>query len=629
MSAAPGGRTGRDAEPDEQERALVQRWQERIDRVLKDSADMHKAFEERRRRVRGVKAAGAVSNDERTNLIYATLAAILPQVYAKNPDISVTPSEAAGQERYGAIKGFCATLQSVLSRMFVRDAHLKERAKACTRAAMTTSVGWAKLTYQRDIRQDPIILGRMNDVQDNILRLQALIANVEDADRAASAEADRAQLELSLQSLETQVEKIVSEGLVIDAVLSEDIIILDQTVRSFDGYRRASAIAHRVWYTEERFAAMFGRKPDGATAYSSTNGETGGNRAGHANLYAVFEIWSLDDTTVLTLARGEKRWARAPFQPEKLGAHWYPFFPLGFNLVDGQFQPMSDVELLEKLSDEYNANRTQLADHREDSRPVRVVRTGGSLTPEDVERIQRRRTGEVVAITGAGGKPLRDDMEEFPGVTLNPAVYDTGPIRSDIDVVSGATDALRGTVQTAKTATEAEYLQAGLAGRTGERQDTITDWIGDMAQYATEILLQELTPEQVQRIAGAEAQWPQLAKDDVLDLVEVSIRAGTTGRPNKMREQEQWTKLLPMLQAGIEKVAQYRMQGLEDVAQALTELLRETVRRFDERIDIDKLIPPTPAVAAAMPALPNNMPAAMPAVPGAEQAGLPTTQAMH
>lgn len=615
-------------EPDENERALVEKWAKRIDRALKDNDALHKEFERRRKRLRGVKSEAGIKNEDRTNLIYATIAAILPMVYARNPDISATPGEAVSPARYDAIKAFSTTLQIVLSRVFVQDAALKKRAKAAVRSTMTTSVGWVKLTYQKDIRQDPIILNRMNDVQDNIQRLQMLIARADDPDRLGTEEADKAQLEQTLASLTNQVEKVISEGLVIDNVLSEDILILDDTVRSFDGYAQAGAIAHRVWYTEEGFETTFGKKPEGGTVYSNTKGgDSSANQA--VRLFAVWEIWNHDDNNVLTLCRGMKGWARQPFQPERLGAHWYPFFPLGFNLVDGQFQPMSDVELLEKLSDEYNDTRAQLVDHREDSMPVRVVRTGGNLTPEDVEKIQHRKSREVVPITGAGGKPLRDDMEEFPAITLNPAVYDTSPIRQDMDVVSGATDAARGTVAKAKTATEAEYLQQGLAGRTGERQDMIADWIADMARYAAEILLQELSPQQVQRIAGEEATWPTLTRDDALDMVQIDIRASSMGRPNKMADQEQWTKLLPVLQNGIQQIVMMRAQGMPEVADSIAELLRETLRRFDERIDIDKLIPAAPAMAAQVPGLPGALPAGMPAPAGGQQPGATAQGMVH
>lgn len=596
--AAPAPAPGKRPEPDENRKALVKRWGARIDKALKDNDTLHKEFEKRRKRLRGIKNGDkdAVSNQERTNLVYSTIAAILPQVYAKNPDISVTPSEAVSESRYDQIKGFAETMQAVLSRLLVRDAFLKKRAKAATRSAMTTSIGWVKLMYQRDIRKDPIIQSRMNDIQDNLQKLQATIAAIEDPAKISEVEANKAEMQNQLAALTGQVEKTISEGLVIDNCLSEDILILDPTVRSFDGYRQSSAIAQRVWFTKDKFEQTFGYVPEKGTTYQTTSA---GNDAKTSDptadkglaLYAVFEIWDKDTDTVLTLCKGDENFCREPYQPEKLGAHWYPFFPLAFNLVDGQFAPMSDVELLEKLSDEYNATREQLKDCRDESLPGYAVRAGGNLTPEDVEKIKNRKSRETVVLTGPGGKPLQDDIMELGGVTVNPVLYDTNPIRTDLDMVSGSTDASRGSVMKAKTATEAEYLQAGLAGRTGERQDAIGDWISDMAEYGAEILLQELTTEQAQRIAGEGAVWPQMTKDESLDLVSIEVAGGSMGKPNKAKEQEQWTKVLPIMQEGIKQIMELRASGQADMADSAAELLRETLRRFDERIDLDRFLP--------------------------------------
>src|SRR5438309_5579699 len=47
----------------------------------------------------------------RTNLIFATMATLLPHTYAKNPEVAVTPTEAVGKDQYEQIKGFCETAQ--------------------------------------------------------------------------------------------------------------------------------------------------------------------------------------------------------------------------------------------------------------------------------------------------------------------------------------------------------------------------------------------------------------------------------------------------------------------------------------------------------------------------------------
>lgn len=574
----------------EQEKAQAKHWLECIERKIERDRDLFLEFEKRRKVLRGVEGTG-IKNEKRTNVVYSTIAALMPQTYAKNPDISATPSEAVSGDRYAAVKNFARTAEVVLSKVFVKDAKLKRRAKACVRSAMTTGVGWAKLSYQKDVRQDPIILSRMNDVQDNLQRLKATIAAIEDPAKLGEHEALQESLANQLKALQGQVEQTIFEGLVIDHVLSEDVIILDETVRSFDGYAQSGALAHRIWFSKSRYEAVFGKCPEKAKTYQSPGDDRAAKDAKAEPFYCVFEIWCKDENTVYTLTQGAEGYTRAPFQPDKLGKHWYSLFPLGFNLIDGQFYPMSDVELLEKLGDEYNETRDALKDHREDSVPVRVARAGGNLSPDDLEKIQKRRAREIVVLEGAGGKPLTEDLFEFSAITINPNVYDVTPVRSDIEIVSGASDATQGSVLKAKTATEAEILREGLQSRTAERQDAIEDWIADMANYATQILLQEMTLPQVQRIAGEDAVWPEADRESILSMVEIEIRAGSTGRPNRISEREQWTKLMPVIQQAMLQVSELRNQGQTDMADAVVELVRETLRRFDERIDLDRFMP--------------------------------------
>jgi hypothetical protein len=115
-----------------------------------------------------------------------------------------------------------------------------------------------------------------------------------------------------------------------------------------------------------------------------------------------------------------------------------------------------------------------------------------------------------------------------------------------------------------------------------------------MAQYAAELCLQEMTLQEVQRIAGEEAVWPQMSKKDIFDLVNIEIRAGSAGRPNKAKEREQWAQMLPQIQQSVTQIAQMREAGQNDMADTMMKLMEETLRRFDERIDIESFMPKLP-----------------------------------
>jgi hypothetical protein len=83
--------------------------------------------------------------------------------------------------------------------------------------------------------------------------------------------------------------------------------------------------------------------------------------------------------------------------------------------------------------------------------------------------------------------------------------------------------------------------------------------------------------------------WPELSKDQVFEMVEMRIRAGTTGAPDKFEQQESWIKVLPFIEGLVLQIINLRQQGIEP--EPLINLLRETLHRFDDRIDVELFIP--------------------------------------
>jgi hypothetical protein len=82
--------------------------------------------------------------------------------------------------------------------------------------------------------------------------------------------------------------------------------------------------------------------------------------------------------------------------------------------------------------------------------------------------------------------------------------------------------------------------------------------------------------------------------EQIFNLVTIEVRSGSTGKPDHLQEQDRWSKLLPVIQGAVEKVAELREKGQEALAQAVIEITRETLRRFDERLDIEQFLPKQP-----------------------------------
>jgi len=281
------------------------------------------------------------------------------------------------------------------------------------------------------------------------------------------------------------------------------------------------------------------------------------------------------------------------------------------------------VELLEVLQEEYNDTREKFAEHREAVVPSRIGRRG-DITPEDAIKIRDARANEITLIEGPDeAVPVANSVAITPQAAIDPMLYDTTPIRADFDLISGVGDANRGAVVNPKTATEAGYLQAGMMSRTGERREQIESQYGDLARYAIEVFMQEMTQPQVARVAGAGAVWPELTREEIFDLVQIEVIVGSSGNPSADKERDQWVSYQSTLVNLIVQIGNFRLQGMNAIADALAATVEETLRRFDDRMDAERFLPGGPDDPGLVGTTPQP---AMPGGPGAMMPGQPAPQ---
>lgn len=598
-SQEPGGRY----QPSEAEKAAAKKLLEEISRAKTLTKHFRETTLKSLRRISWGMQHGELGNADtntRTNLVFATQATLLPYIYAKNPEISVTPTEAVDPAQYRLIKGFCQTAQVLLNKLFIDETDLKKRIKANIRSVMTTSVGWLKLGFQESLVGDPIIVRRVNDIQDNIRRMEYLAQSNKTETDIAKLQTNREELRVQARALMESSEVRQFKGFVLDRVPTEDILILDESIVEFDDYVHAKKLAMGVWMTDDIYKETFGHEtPTGASEFGvpeTTSEGDGRPQFGDADAKLkyrrIWQVWDKTANTVFTVVEGGSGYCRQPFVPQPAALRWYPFYCLAFNIVEGRWRPLADVELLRKLQDEYNTTRHLFAEARKEAIAVWVYRKSGNLTEDDIKKLADRKARQFIGVEGNPQVPLKDDIMMMPGIEIDPAAYDVTIIRNDMDMLVGLSDASRANLIEAKTATEAEIMRQALQNRTSERQDTNEDLISDMAKAALEIALQKYSKDEVMEIVGAGCEWPeQLSPEEIFRQVAVTVRAGSSGRPNMTKEREQWTAVMPILKETIAGVMELRAAGQFDMANAQIELLKETLRRFDERLDLDKFIP--------------------------------------
>jgi len=535
----------------------------------------------------------------RVNIVHSTIQGLMPHVYARNPEVAFTPAEGVEQSQLAAVKAFASVLQTAVQRSF-REARLKRVMKAGTRTALTRSLQWFKVQYQREYGTDPVMQSRIADAQDNLAHLDRMLEELQaDATGAGEGrESTREELEQTISALRSEGEVLMREGLVIDRV-QPDHLILDPALPDLEAWRQGRRMTELVWMARDEAEVLAGRKLDSATTWTwrqvKQSEEAAGEKRPDSGRYTnrdvmvkCLECWDRGTLTVYTWFQGEQQWARDPYIPQRQGEQWYPYFDLAFHPADGQVMPLNLVRLLKSLQDEYNRTRTQQDEHRQVSIPTWVA--DASTDRSTLRRHRDAVLGEVVLVD-AKGRPIQNVIAPQSPPPYNPALYDTSPIRVDIETTSGLSDAQRGAIARAKTLGEAEIMQAGVQGRADELRDTVEDCIEAIAEYASQILVLELTPQAAARLAGPSAllSWPAADKRALFSMVNTDIRAGTAGRPNKAQEQKVWAELLPIIERLQDMIVQMAAAGVDPSHKV--ELLRQTVRRFDESLEIDELLP--------------------------------------
>lgn len=586
-----------------EEKAQLKRWLDTIEQ----EKNLHKDLWKQIRKNRDA-AAGVADTEVKVNLHQASLETLLPILYAQDPEVQVKPARSVNQARFAAVRAFSTTLEIVTQNQLAGQTGtvLKTHCERIIRSVKTAGFGVLKVTFQTDTEQDPVIVRRIADVQDNLQRIACLTEQLNEGEGyGGDEEATRKDLQDTLVALQAKVEVLKSLGVVLDIVSADDFIVPHDVSELID-YANAPWLAQRIWMRKEEAEQRFSLSseecgtlttyPDRDAAIDREDGNkaqpvTAGNKSGEkVELVAPWEIWDRRNNMVYTILEGlATRYAKPAFAPRFTGRRFYSYFLLGMSWVDGKREPLSAVEMADPLVQEYNRTRSGYREHRERAIPCTLV-DGGTLSQADAEKIKNRERIEMLAVDG-NGAPMANLVHVVSYPPVDQGLYDTSVIRGELDVLYGVQDAMRGEVQQPKTATEAGIMQQGLASRTGGQRTQLESWLTEIAQYTAEVLLLAMPKQQVMEIAGEGAQWPQLSRAQIQNDVVIEIRAGSTGKPDQQKDIQNWEQLAKTLLELLDKYAMALETGKQGLAESYKAIFAETLRRLDERLDPEQFLP--------------------------------------
>jgi len=560
------------------------------------------------------------------NMIGTFIDILVSFLFAKNPEVSSQPGEQVGRTPDESAEMFADTMKIVIRRLW-KDARLKKAVRKALRSSLSIGPGWLKGIMVTQSQNDPLVEKDLNDAQDNMARLMATQKEIKEDDGLSKDEMDLKiqEAELLSASLTEKLEVVIRRGLALDFVRGEDVqVSLD--VSELSDYLDANWVANQMFVEKCDVRGMFERLTaedlqNAKIFYQRKVNDEDGARMGDVTakdaekftqstetdgdeipFVRVIELWDKRDNHVKTIVDGSTRWAREPYQPAHATSRFYPYFLIALFEVDGDRHPQSLSGRLSKLQDEYSSARSSGRLARSRSIPGTIF-DAGTISPDDIKKIEGAVEQEYVGVQPIAGGKLSDSFAEKPVGRYDPRIYDTSSSIRDMERLSGVQEALS-QAGGQKTATEANIEQQGFASRTGADRDTQEDMLTDLAQYTAELAIQALPAEYVVGIAGELSFWPEdLPFEAIVTQLNLDIEAGSTGAPNKEQERQSWSVIMPLLRETMVIIQQAHATGNIPLAEALTELLEETMQRMGDRTNLDRFLPKlaaTPAGALPM-----------------------------
>jgi hypothetical protein len=562
-----------------------------------------------------------------TNLIGAFIDILVALLYARNPDVSVRKAPQVDESNTYQMQVFARTLEIVISSLW-KKGNLKKPARKGVRSVLSNGEGWFKATMVSDKVPKPEVEKALNDAQETHARIIAQQKLLEDP-RGQDLEAldvEKSEKEELIEDLKQKLELAVTKMFVIDYVETENIQV-STDINSIERYTDADWIGNELYIAKDDALSRFkrldaedinsakiyyqrqpkelttreldGALPQGALTAESAQAYTASTSAQESTAFVrCVEIWDRRDKQIRTIIDGVKKWAKEPYPPPYPTSRFYPYFYFAFYEVDGQRHAQSLSWRLYKLQDEYSSSRSNFRLTRERSIPG-VLFNATMLDEVEAKKLQESKSQEYTALRPSDPSiPLAQLFAPKPVAAIDMRLYDPTLILNDMERISGVQEALSAAINSPgnpKTATEANIQQSGTQARTTSDRDNLESMLTDMAEYTAQQALQCLETRDVQRLAGSKAFWPEnMDIEDLFTLVEIQIEAGSTGKPRQATDMQAWGTILPLIQKSLQEIEQAFAQGNTPMANALIELVKETMLRLGDESDVERFIPRKP-----------------------------------
>ena len=488
------------------------------------------------------------------NIVYATVNAVIPNIYAKNPNVEVTMTDQS-MEKFGVLIEHLAN--KLASMKHAPGINLKPKIrKSIVRCEITNEawimVGWTKREQSVD------------QAAEDIARMGKELVSAKDQKTIERIEGE-------LLALEEAVDLLDPPGPFVKSFRGEQVLM--DPGHSEDDFSDCNWIMVECMFSTNYLNARYRKKgKDGAylSAYKPTHvvdaaGQTGAE--GVKEQIDNFKMFDYERDTPSNYGYGD----RQSYDRGKRTKCWYAFdkvkrrfllmadndwswpiwvfedpygFPDFFPLARLQYHTdprttrargevshyLDQQDEINTIVDEGNRARVALRDN--------TIFDSNVLTQKDVEDITLNANKKLKGVKVPEGRKLEDLIMGPPMPNLKyPFLWDKRSAKEAVNMISGTGDAMRGEQFKTNTTNQAIEQYSSISGvRLDEKRDAIEDFIGDIMFKVLYLCLQFMDQQTVVNLVGtqyaeAAAEWRQLQPREIRELLVCTVEGGSTQKP--------------------------------------------------------------------------------------------------
>lgn len=464
----------------------------------------------------------------------------------------------------------------------------KKQMKQLVRRTLTTGLSWVRLDYQRKMGRRDFTATRIDDIQTRLQHIEGLQAKFseENQEENQQYDAERAELRQTMEALQSE-EAILREGLVFHFPRTTRVLVDPKCtdLLTLVGARwMAEEYEMSIDEVQETYGVSVGKEftAAGSDLTEDATQSVDTDREKDPNTALVYHLFDRKTGLEYAFCRGHKKFLRRPAAPKVKLERFFPYYGLAFNAIehDDERYPPSDVRLLRPAQIEYNRLKESLRQHRIANRPLYVAPVSAfersDVENGDIPSLSNYNAHDVILIQGlAQGENINTKLQAVQKIGIDPNLYETGTIMSDVERVVGSQEANLGGTSSA-TATETSIAESGRLSSLASNVDDLDDLLSSFARDGGAVLLLEMDSATVAEIVGPGAVWPNLTRDQISKQVYLEIEAGSSGRPNKAQDLANFERAAPFL---------LQIPGVTPEW-----LARHVLKLVDERIDLEQAV---------------------------------------